>query len=279
VQIDVTGPNMIRIAAGMGKPTRNELLAEYYLRAAGVAAAVWIDATGHVGAQDVASIENEPDRIVYCCERGHHFVLAYRLYEWKKAVEADQAAIAAKLEEIAELGGVGLTPHQTAVDRALEAVTAVNDTIDKMGSTGELKSFNRAFKDARKAEKAPRRPLMWKQPVPDIARRRSEPDAAWLTPDGLVNLLLVANRKRAGRFSDHEYRVAHFYARATVLRLHLFPKSDAPKFKLGEFLLNFPVKTILVAFACALSAAGKHPQSIPPATDQEHLAAPHCYKL
>jgi hypothetical protein len=33
----------------MGKPTRNELLAEYYLRAAGVAA-VWIDAEGHVGA-------------------------------------------------------------------------------------------------------------------------------------------------------------------------------------------------------------------------------------
>jgi hypothetical protein len=102
---------------------------------------VWIDVTGHVGAQDVASIENEPDRIVNCCERGHHFVLAYRLYEWKKAVQVDQPAIAAKLEEIAEHGGVGLTPHQTAVDRALEAVTAVNDTIDKMGSTGDLKAF------------------------------------------------------------------------------------------------------------------------------------------
>jgi hypothetical protein len=34
-------------------------LAEFYLRAAGVAA-VWIDAEGHVGAQDVASIENDP---------------------------------------------------------------------------------------------------------------------------------------------------------------------------------------------------------------------------
>jgi hypothetical protein len=75
----------------MGKSTRNELLAEYYLRAAGVAA-VWIDATGHVGAQDVASIEIDPDRIVYCCERGAHFVLAYRLYEWKKAVAADAPA-------------------------------------------------------------------------------------------------------------------------------------------------------------------------------------------
>ena len=112
------------------------------LRAACVAA-VWIDASGHVGAQDVASIENEPDRTVYCCERGHQFILSYRLYEWKKAVEADQATIAAKLGEIAEHGGVGLTPHAIAVDRALEAVTAVNDTIDKMGSTGQLKAFSR----------------------------------------------------------------------------------------------------------------------------------------
>jgi hypothetical protein len=56
-------------AVGMGKPTRNEQLAEYYRRAAGVAA-VWIDAEGHVGAQDVASIEIDQDRTAYCCERG-----------------------------------------------------------------------------------------------------------------------------------------------------------------------------------------------------------------
>jgi hypothetical protein len=46
----------------MGKPTRNELLAEYYLRAAGVAA-VWIEAEGHVGAQDVATIEAEVGQV------------------------------------------------------------------------------------------------------------------------------------------------------------------------------------------------------------------------
>jgi hypothetical protein len=135
----------------MGNATRNEQLAEYYLRAAGVAA-VWIDADGHVGAQDVASVEIDPDRTVYCCERGVHFTLAYRLYEWKKGVDADASAIAAKLEELAELGGVGITPHQVALDRALAAVAAVNDTIDKMGSTGELKAFNRAFKEARRVD-------------------------------------------------------------------------------------------------------------------------------
>jgi hypothetical protein len=52
----------------MGNPTRNELLAEYYLRAACIAA-VWVDATGYVGAEDVPSIEIDPDRTVYCCER------------------------------------------------------------------------------------------------------------------------------------------------------------------------------------------------------------------
>ena len=149
--LDVPNPNELLIAAGMGKPTRNELLAEYYLRAAGVAA-VWIDGEGHVGAQDVASIENEPGRVVYCCERGSHFVLAYRLYEWKKAVVVDPTAIAAKLEELADRGGVGLTPHQTAIDRALAAVAAVNDAIERMSASGDLRDLNQAFKEARKVD-------------------------------------------------------------------------------------------------------------------------------
>src|ERR1700722_8532403 len=68
----------------------------------------------------------------------------------EKTFIADLQAIAAKLEELAELGGVGLTPHAVAIDRALAA--AVNETIDKMGSTGELKAFNRAFKEARRID-------------------------------------------------------------------------------------------------------------------------------
>jgi hypothetical protein len=69
----------------------------------------------------------------------------------KKTVTAD-LGVAAKLEEPADRGGVGLTPHAVAIDRALAAVAAVNDTIDKMGSTGELKAFNRAFKEARRVD-------------------------------------------------------------------------------------------------------------------------------
>jgi hypothetical protein len=37
-------------------------------------------------------------------------------------------------------GGVGLTPHTVAIERAWP-VAAVNETIDKMGSTGELKAL------------------------------------------------------------------------------------------------------------------------------------------
>jgi hypothetical protein len=141
----------------MGKPTRNELLAEYYLRAAGVAA-VWIDAEGHGGAQDVASIENEPGRSVICCERGCNFVLAYRLYEWKKAVIVDPPAIAAKLEELADRGGAGLTPQVVAVERALEGVAMVNDAVEGMSASGDLRERNQAFKEARSVAPSGRLP-------------------------------------------------------------------------------------------------------------------------
>jgi hypothetical protein len=48
--------------ASMGQADAQRIFAEYYLRVA-----LWIARSGHVGAQDVASIENGPDRIVYCC--------------------------------------------------------------------------------------------------------------------------------------------------------------------------------------------------------------------
>jgi len=75
--LDGARPNRFLLASGMGKSFQNELLAKRYLRAAGVAA-VWIDADGHVGAQDVAKIEVEAGHTVYCCARGAHFVLFYR---------------------------------------------------------------------------------------------------------------------------------------------------------------------------------------------------------
>jgi hypothetical protein len=73
---------------GMGKPTRNEQLAERR----GRRSRGGIDAEGHVGARDVASVDIDPDRTVYCCERGVHFTLAYRLYEWKRGVWSTRAS-------------------------------------------------------------------------------------------------------------------------------------------------------------------------------------------
>jgi hypothetical protein len=136
----------------MGKPTRNDILAEYYLKAAGVAA-IWIDPDGHVGAQDVARLHLDPGRVAYCCARGAHFVLAYRLHMWMQEQMLAcplPAAIGAKLEELAEEGGVGLTPHAIAIERALAAVATVNRSLDAMKDSGELREINQAFKEARK---------------------------------------------------------------------------------------------------------------------------------
>jgi hypothetical protein len=135
----------------MGKPTRNEILADHYLRAAGVAA-VWINAEGHVGAKDFAAFKAEPGHVVYCCARGAHFVLAYRLQLWMQDLpeRPAQAAVAAKLEKLAVAGGVGLTPHRVAVDRALAAVATVNDAFGTAANNG--REFNAAFKEARKVD-------------------------------------------------------------------------------------------------------------------------------
>jgi hypothetical protein len=84
---------------------------------------------------------------VYGCERGSHFVLAYRLY-----VVVDLPAIATKLEDLADRGGVGLTPHAVAIDRALAAVAAVNGAIEGCRRAAIFATWTRAFKEARKAD-------------------------------------------------------------------------------------------------------------------------------
>lgn len=148
--LDASDPNQVRLAIGMGR-TRNHDLADYYLRAAGVAA-IWIDDGGHIGAADVATIDDQPGRIIYCCLRGDHFRLSYHLYEWKQSVQASPAAIARKLEEMAAGLSIGLTKHITAVERARAAVAAVNEATDRMEASGGLKEFNAAFKAARKVQ-------------------------------------------------------------------------------------------------------------------------------
>lgn len=134
-----------------GKQRDRQSLALYYFRAAGVAT-VWIDADGCIGAHDVAPVVSiEPERITYCCDRGAHFILAYRLQMWlqEQPVTPSQASIAAKLEEIAELGGAGLTPHNVAAQRARDAVAEIDRKFEKLQTQGALREINAAFKAAR----------------------------------------------------------------------------------------------------------------------------------
>jgi hypothetical protein len=130
---------------------RDHVLADHFLKAAGVAA-IWIGVDGYIGADDLARVKSEPGRIVYCCPRGSHFVLAYRLQLWKQdQFAASAASIAQRLEELAFEAGVGLTKHSVATDRALQAVMTVEAKIELLKQGGELTSLNAAFKAARVA--------------------------------------------------------------------------------------------------------------------------------
>jgi hypothetical protein len=134
------------------RESRDHELADYYLKAAGIAL-ILVDDEGRIGAQDVACVELEAGRIGYCCPRGAHFVLAYRLQLWRDdQPPASPAAIASRLEQLADEGGVGITPHHVAAARALEAVATVERTIEAMKQTGELRDMNSAFKAARSVD-------------------------------------------------------------------------------------------------------------------------------
>lgn len=134
----------------MAKQRDLDDLADYYLKAAGVAA-IWIDADGFVGAHGAATIEGEPGCTVYCCERGKHFVLAYQVHEWKQAQGCipPPDVTAQRLEHIADRLQIGLTKHATAVERARAAVAAVEAAFEKMASTGKIREWNAMFKEAR----------------------------------------------------------------------------------------------------------------------------------
>jgi hypothetical protein len=65
--------------------------------------------------------------------------------------EAGQAAALMALRSAASDNAIGLTPHQTVVQRAFAAVQAVNEKIEDLQSTGGMKELNAEFKAARQA--------------------------------------------------------------------------------------------------------------------------------
>lgn len=130
-------------------PTRNELLADHFLKSAGIAA-VYADAAGAIGAVDIVGIDAPPGWVLLCCAPGKSIEIATKAA--RVVARMDQAdALAAVRAAAAGLGILSLTPHETVILRALAAVAAVSLTIADMQRTGGMKEMNREFKAARKA--------------------------------------------------------------------------------------------------------------------------------
>jgi hypothetical protein len=129
-------------------PTRNELLADHFLKAAGIAA-VYVDARGAIGAVDNVGLFARDD-VVLCCARGNHAKVATLAASRIPAKAGQAAALAAVRDAAAELG-IGLTPLETVIKRAFAAVEAVDQRITDLQSTGCMKELNAEFKALRKA--------------------------------------------------------------------------------------------------------------------------------
>jgi hypothetical protein len=117
-------------------PTRNELLADHFLKSAGVAA-VYVDTAGAIGAVDAVGITAPLDCSLLCCGRGNHAKAATLAAVRMREGSGQADALAAVREAAAELG-IGLTPHETVISRAFAAVGAVSQTIADMQHTGGM---------------------------------------------------------------------------------------------------------------------------------------------
>ena len=115
--------------------------------------------------------------------------------------------------------------------------------------------------------------------IHDIARGRCQPNSARLSPDGLVDFLLITNFKSAGRCPNDENCVAHFAAGAPIFSSHFFPKPNSAQSELGEFLPDLSTKAIFFGLATTLSTTWKHPQPVALSPNQQDFAAPDCNEL
>jgi hypothetical protein len=132
-------------------PARDENLADHFIRSAGIAG-VYVDADGAIGAVDHVSMFGHPDgRVMFCCARGNHAKVAALAGARIGAGRGQPAGMAAVREAAAEMG-IGLTPHDTVIQRAFAAVGVVNAKIEEMQKSGDLKELNRDFKAARTAD-------------------------------------------------------------------------------------------------------------------------------
>jgi hypothetical protein len=130
-------------------PTRNELLADHFLKSAGIVA-VYVDAAGAIGAVDAVGITAPLDCSLLCCASGNHAKVA-TLAGARAVAGRGQAAGMAAVRSAALEFGIGLTPHETVIRRAFVAVQTVDQRIVDLQRNGGMKEMNAEFKAARKA--------------------------------------------------------------------------------------------------------------------------------
>ncbi len=130
--------------------TRNERLVDHYLRAIGIAG-IYVEpapAGVSVGLVPVVTITAGTGRRILCCAREADASSILVLV--KPALAGlDLPAAVAQITAVARDQGVGLTPLETVIGRARTAIHTVNDQIDAMRATGDLRQLNREFREAR----------------------------------------------------------------------------------------------------------------------------------
>src|SRR5258708_7208991 len=126
---------------------RNQLRA---LRRRQIAAdAVYVDDAGAIGTVDVVGINAPSGWLLLCCARGKQTGIATKAAA-RVAAGADQAAALAALRSVAADCGVGLTPHQAVIQRALASVETANERIADLQKTAPLRDLNDEFNQPRK---------------------------------------------------------------------------------------------------------------------------------
>jgi hypothetical protein len=118
-------------------------LADHYLKSAGIAA-IEIGADGEVSVRETVDTK-QMDGICYCCVARD----IDRLAALARRCRGDQAAVAMQIEQLGADHYIGVTHHAVVVDRAMAAVDAVHDMMQRMQGSGGMKQVNEAFKAAR----------------------------------------------------------------------------------------------------------------------------------
>jgi hypothetical protein len=125
----------------LGK-TRNQRLADHYLEVAGVSGVVINHSQEVFAVRRIVTVDHLPEGFrMVCCENFEnalHLARAQYLYGNMQITER------------AHMMGIGITPHDEVVARALSAVEAVNAEVRKAQSDGSFRIKNSAFKAQRR---------------------------------------------------------------------------------------------------------------------------------